>query len=256
MAALRREVKPLLKNGKWKTTTRKTGQQEIAILETDRAMMVCGGMGEGPAGEAAETLHEFSGGDISLMVSAGLAGSLVENLKVGDIFCPATIYSTQSQGSAASLHTSAGRGGLVSAPGVAGEAEKKELHKTWGAEAVDMEAFAVAQAAQAHGYPFVAVKAISDEIDFIMPDMRRFIDGQGGFRAAKFVTRAALRPGIWWEIARLNKNSGRAATSLCKVLNELIESDAARHLELIAAWAMPAPDAQETRRRADGKQAR
>ena len=110
VAALRREVKPLLKNGKWKTTTRKTGHREISIMETDRAVMVCGGMGEGPAGEAAETLHEFSGGAISLMVSAGLAGSLVENLKVGDIFCPATIYSTQSQGSAGSLHASAGRG--------------------------------------------------------------------------------------------------------------------------------------------------
>ena len=119
-----------------------------------------------------------------------------------------------------------------------------------------MEAFSVAQAAQAHGYPFVAVKAISDEVDFAMPDMRQFIDRQGRFRTAKFVTHAALRPGMWRGIARLNKNSGRAAKSLCKVLNELIESDAAHHLELIAAWAMAAPDAQETRRCADGKQAR
>ena len=260
VAALRREVKPLVENRNWKTIKWKSGSREFAIMENDRALMVCGGMGRGPAGEAAEALHEFSGGAISLMVSAGLAGALVEDLRVGDIFCPATIYGTPSQAGPGSLAAAAGRGGLVSAPEVAGEAGKKELHKAYGAEAVDMEAFSVAQVAQAHSYPFVAVKAISDKLDFAMPEMRRFIDDQGEFRKGKFAMHAALRPGMWRGIARLNKNSMRAVTSLCKVLNELIEDDAAHHLELISALPgmalAPAMDAQETSLYPDGKQAR
>ena len=249
VAALRREVKPLLENGNWKTTKRQRGQQEIAILETDRAMLVCGGMGGGPAAEAAEALHEFSGGAISLVISAGLAGALVESLKVGDIFCPEWVYTTQphADGAPRRLRSSAGRGGLVSVPGVAGEAEKKELDQSGGAAAVDMEAFSVAQVAQAHGYPFVAVKAISDEAGFAMPGMGRFIDGQGKFRTARFVTHVALRPGMWRAIARLNKNSARAARNLCQALHDLIADDAAHHLELISAWTMPGGNAPQTK---------
>ncbi len=55
-----------------------------------------------------------------------------------------------------------------------------------------MEAAAVAAAARAHGIAFRAVKAISDELDFEMPEMARFIDA----------TRAVFRPSNFAAVCR------------------------------------------------------
>ena len=70
----------------------------------------------------------------------------------------------------------AGHGVLVSAAGVAGVEQKAKLAESYGAQAVDMEAAAVARGAQAQGVGFLAVKAISDESDFHMPALDRFVD--------------------------------------------------------------------------------
>ena len=50
-----------------------------------------------------------------------------------------------------------------------------------------MEAAAVARAAQAHDITFVGLKAISDEANFEMPPMERFIASDGQFRTGAFV---------------------------------------------------------------------
>ena len=42
-----------------------------------------------------------------------------------------------------------------------------------------------------------AVKAISDESDFVMPPMDEFIAEDGAFRTESFVLFAALRPWLW-----------------------------------------------------------
>ena len=56
-----------------------------------------------------------------------------------------------------------------------------KLAQSYGAQAVDMEAAAVARGAQARGVRFMAVKAISDESTFAMPSMDRFVDGRVNF---------------------------------------------------------------------------
>ncbi len=253
VAALRAEVKPLLDKGKWMTVAYRGKEKEFTILESERAVMICGGMGARPATIASEALLEFTGGGISLLVSAGLAGALVDNLRIGNIFCPAMVLTSQMDVSSGRLRTAAGRGGLITTSAVAGVREKQELHQDWGADAVDMEAFSVAQVAQAHGCTFVAVKAISDELGFAMPDMRGFIDEEGQFRRGSFIRHAALRPGIWPALMRLSRDSARAANSLCGALAELIASDEARRLELISSWAVRGRNAHSSRElRADG----
>ena len=49
-----------------------------------------------------------------------------------------------------------------------------------------MEAAAVAAVAQERGIEFAAVKAISDELDFVMPPVGRFVDADGKFETARF----------------------------------------------------------------------
>jgi len=97
---------------------------------------------------------------------------------------------------------------------VASPAQKAKLAESFDAQAVDMEASAVAMAARAHGIRFAATKVISDELHFEMPAMARFIDANGRFRTARFALFVSLRPWLWRRVARLASNSSKAQKAL------------------------------------------
>jgi hypothetical protein len=101
---------------------------------------------------------------------------------------------------------------------VASTNQKANLAQGYGAQAVDMEAAAVAAAARAHGIQFAATKVISDGLDFEMPETARFIDSQGRFRTSAFAVFVALRPSLWRRVAILARNSNRAARVLAEHL--------------------------------------
>ena len=82
-----------------------------------------------------------------------------------------------------------------------------------------MEAAAVARAAQKHNLPFLAVKSISDELNFELPEMNLFIR-QGQFRTKSFVLYIAPRPWLWPRVVRLARNTERASQNLCAWLRE------------------------------------
>jgi adenosylhomocysteine nucleosidase len=113
-----------------------------------------------------------------------------------------------------------GGGVLVSFPVVAGRAQKEKLRESFSAHVVDMEAAAVARAAQARGVRFATVKVISDEFDFDFPSMERFVDGAGKFSELRFAMFACIRPWLWGRVVRLASNSGRAAGALCEWLEK------------------------------------
>ena len=69
----------------------------------------------------------------------------------------------------------------MSSATVAEKAQKIRFGKAYGASAVDMEAAAVAQGAQARGVEFGALKAISDAADFNLPALDRFVAEDGAF---------------------------------------------------------------------------
>ena len=56
----------------------------------------------------------------------------------------------------------------------------------YGADVVDMEAAAVAQVAKERALEFAAMKAISDDAEFAMPPLTRFIDENGKFATGAF----------------------------------------------------------------------
>ena len=113
-----------------------------------------------------------------------------------------------------------GSGVLVSFNAVADARQKLKLGKAYRADAVDMEAAAVARGADAHGTPFVAVKAISDEAGFEMPSLDKFIARDGQFQAGRFALYAALRPWLWPGVVRLRANTQKASRALCRSLEE------------------------------------
>ena len=81
------------------------------------------------------------------------------SLQVGHVLEPRMVINAAD---GARTESGSGEGILVSSATVADQAQKIRLGKAYGAIAVDMEAAAVAQGAQARGVEFGALKAISD----------------------------------------------------------------------------------------------
>src|SRR5438309_3788777 len=99
-----------------------------------------------------------------------------------------------------------------------------------------MEAAAVAHGAQARGVPFAAYKVISDEFDFDLPPLERFVTPRGQFRTGSFVLFAALRPWLWSNLVRLKVNSDKAAESLCHWLEQYNHPAERNHIRTSGAY--------------------
>ena len=151
----------------------------------------------------------------------GFAGALDPGLKVGEIFSPARVIDARD---GSMVETGSGSGILISAGAVAGVEQKAQLAKAYGAQAVDMEAAAVARGAQARGMRFMAVKAISDESDFFMPAMDRFVASDGHFREMAFIASALVRPWLWPRFFRLARSAAKASKVLCVELEGMARS--------------------------------
>ena len=207
VAALEREVSALTRHC---TRVEKEHQgRKFIFFEHDDLVIVCGGIGLEAARRAAEAVIALY--RPSLLESVGFAGALDEALQIGNVFTPAVVVDARD-GSRFQLE--GGKGALVTFMTVAGAEQKANLAHAYGATAVDMEAAAVAAAAQARGIQFGVIKVISDELHHELPQMERFIDAQGQFKEASFVLFAILRPWLWPRVAALAANSRKAAKML------------------------------------------
>ena len=153
-----------------------------------------------------------------LVTSIGFSGSLSTELVVGDIFIPAQVVGFKN----GVAHTTGfGRGTLITASGVVGVREKAEMAGRYGAQAVDMEAAAVAEAAKANGARFASLRAISDGVDDEMDFVGAFVTPEG-FKAGAFLTHVAMRPRLWKALGKLASNTTAATRSLTAALQSFI----------------------------------
>jgi adenosylhomocysteine nucleosidase len=208
VAALEREVRPLVKG--WRVSEKECGGRRFKFYENGDSTAVCAGIGGEAARRAAEAVIALYGPDV--IYSAGFAGALDAGLKVGDLIRPQRVVNA-ADGSSVQLNT--GVGVLVSFGSVASPEQKAKLREAYAAQAVDMEASAVARAAEARGIRFGVVKAISDESEFALPAMERFVDPTGKFLDLKFALFAAVHPWMWSQVFRLALNTRRASRALC-----------------------------------------
>ena len=223
IAALDREIAPLVRAssdfGPWTSRVVEAQGRKLKLYQHDDVLVVVGGIGAHAARVATDTAFRASSGKLELIISAGLAGALAEELKTGDIVIPAEVVDSTD---GLKLSTAGGSGTLVSAGSVADAVVKKMLAARHIARAVDMEAFAVGDVARIHGVPFMAVKAIADELSFPMPPLARFVTAEGSFQTARFALYAALRPWLWRTMARLGRDSSQAAAALAPALRSTI----------------------------------
>ena len=149
---------------------------ERISLGQNASIWLCG-MGEEAARQAAEGLR--AGGATALM-SFGFAGALDPSLRPGDLVLPETVHAgfplpvdlgwRPVCGRCFLPHLNVSGGMLAASNKVLTSATRKiELAQRTGACAVDMESGAVAEAAAHAGLPFLAVRAISDAVEFSPP---------------------------------------------------------------------------------------
>lgn len=222
VSALERELRPLTKH--WQSSKAQHDGCQFTFFESDYAVAVSGGIGPEAGRRAAEAA--ISNYSPELLISAGIAGGLSSDLKVGETIFPAIVidardssrYQTAIQKSRIG-NTPLAKTVLVSFPEIAGAEQKHKLGKAYAAHAVDMEGAAVARAAQAHQLPFIAIKSISDDVNFEIPEMKPFIHG-GKFQTTRFALHLVLRPWLWLKVARLARNTKLASENLCAWLRE------------------------------------
>jgi adenosylhomocysteine nucleosidase len=214
VAALEREVRPLI--DRWRVSEKGRDGRKFRFFEHEDVVLVCGGIGAAAARRAAEAVIAIYAP--AVIYSAGFAGALDPALKVGDIVQPQRVVNA---GDGSSVTLDGGEGVLVTFASVADAKQKAKLRNSFSAQAVDMEAAAVARAAEARDIGFAVVKVISDEADFIFPSMEQFIDAQGRFSEARFAAFAAIRPWLWPGMYRLARDSSRASRALCDHLRKL-----------------------------------
>jgi adenosylhomocysteine nucleosidase len=215
ISAMEREVGPFISG--WSAVRL---QRTQLVMRTDRlsaTAYVASGIGREPGIAASEALVTAFKPDV--LVSAGFAGALIGERRVGDEVLVGVVVDGTTGESFRTQSSSNRR--IVSSGFIANRDAKLELHSRYDAEAVDMEGAAVGTVAKRHGIPFYAVKTISDELDFPMLPFGSFVDEQGRFRIAGFLGHVSLRPTHWQGLVRMGRNSSKAAAKLRAELQHL-----------------------------------
>lgn len=208
IAALPREVEALVHG--WKQRKSPDG---VVVYTDGSAVVACAGMGAARAQLAVNAA--MAAMPLTDLISAGLAGACAPALRCGEIVRAGAVIDAAT----GERFVAAGQEQvLVSGSAIASVAEKARYRSLYGADAVDMEAAAVAGTARAHGLRFRAIKAISDEGDFEIENLARFADERGRFHEGAFALHAALRPTMWGKVIALGRNSSKAVSALTEAL--------------------------------------
>ena len=168
---------------------------------------------------------------IDICIASGLAGSLNEQLKVGSVVVARGI---KAEGKKTIIPCD---GGLIDAAVRCGaqpvdffytsqtiansNAERKRLAET--AHAVDMESFHVLNEARGSGIPSVAIRAISDSPDQILPiDFSRTVTAQGDIARLGMIRELVLHPLRLPAFIRFGMGSSAAIRNLTAFLDRYV----------------------------------
>ncbi len=186
------------------------------------------GIGPRRARRSAEALLEKG---CTALLSWGTAGGLVHDLPPGRLLLPKRIIAADQTVRDVDLSWHGRIVGqlsgrlrlqtepLAESPGVlTTPAEKETLFHRTGAIAVDMESAALAAVAQRAAIPFIAIRAISDDMDLEIP--RSFLsamDEKGRLRSLMLFKGLARRPIELFALIRLGRGFHAAQVALTTV---------------------------------------
>ena len=218
MAAERRELEGLLvhvdevKKLRWPLDFARQG-----LLNGAQIVLVANGPGPKLAGEAVDVVQQNKVMDS--LISIGFCGALKPSLAACDIF-----VATEVVGIAPALTPASSRafktGKLLSIDRVVSTAVEKVQLGQAGADAVEMEAAAVAVRAKQYNVPFYAVRVVTDTVDENFPlDFNRMRsqagNNRGRFSRGKIIAAALRSPAtVFPELLKLNERTKRASEAL------------------------------------------
>jgi adenosylhomocysteine nucleosidase len=167
-----------------------------------------------------------------LVLSAGFAGSLNADYRVGDVILASEVIDENGHGVQTTwperlpegewrppLH----RGRIVTVSQVAATPDQKRvLADKHGAIAVDMESATVARWCAEHRMPFTTVRAISDDLDMPLSPHLLSLLRDGRVDPLWLAGSLLIRPRMIGELWRLARQTRYAAEQLGKALGELL----------------------------------
>lgn len=155
----------------------KTAIGKVCLGEAGSVRVALATSGPGGVRAAQATEAVVLGHRPRLVVAAGFAGGLVEELRRFHVFFPNEVVDTTGRAmglppAVAEPEVSAGIhvGRLLSvAEPVRTPEKKRELAARCGALAVDLETFSVAEVCRRQGVPMAAIRVITDTVDEVLP---------------------------------------------------------------------------------------
>ena len=186
------------------------GRTDVGVLLT--------GMGPRNAARAMEKALESS--RPRRVFACGFAGGLDPALKIGTV-----VFDDGGELESGLLNAGATKAHLHSADSVAvTRRQKAELRRATGADAVDMESHAIRTACLAAGVPCVCVRAISDTADEDLPlDFNALMTQDQRLSYPRLMMAIMRAPSVIPALARLGRNSTRAANELSRVLAAVLQ---------------------------------
>jgi adenosylhomocysteine nucleosidase len=205
-----------------------------AMFGGARVRAVLTGMGQDHALNAAKNSLGYKP---DICISTGLAGSLRSGYRPGDIVAARLVSEVGEPVAVAShrelLATAVDCGArqierLATSKTLVARAEQKRQLGSQ-AEAVDMESYTILAEAARSGVPAVAIRAISDTVDFDMPyDFESARDAQGQIRVMKVISQVLIRPADLPVLLKLAHDSRFASRRLAGFLDAFVGTMADR----------------------------
>jgi adenosylhomocysteine nucleosidase len=192
----------------------------MAWVNGEPMVLVANGPGPKLAGWAAEIARKHQ--ELRGLVSTGFCGALNPALEPCDIFVATEVVTLSHDRKGvvgqplAHARGSVRTGKLLSIDRVVSTASEKAQLRQTGADAVEMEAAAVAAKAAEWNLPFFCVRVVTDTaVESFSLDFNRMRDADGRFSRIKILTAALRRPGsVLPGLLKLNKRSQDASRAL------------------------------------------
>ncbi len=198
----------------------------------------------GPGMRRAEEIGRFilANYRADAVVSFGLGGALVEDLRAGDLVVCCRCYSESSTGAGlfrdadpellclATQVESWDRTGIRFGRGISLDRlvtdpeEKRAMGNRFGVQVVDMESYWVAGVASERRVPFLAVRAVSDTLSQRLPPFDRFLNPQGGWLGRRAALHFLSHPRDAMSLPWVFANSKRAVRNLTLFLGRLVSA--------------------------------
>jgi nucleoside phosphorylase len=173
-----------------------------------------------------------------LVIGTGVVGALSSGLKPGDLVLADRILTIDKDGKVAEQSSTnvaqvraAGRslaiagiaystGAILTSNRVLSVAEKRRAKDSTGAIAVDMETAAIAAEAIIRGIPFIALRAVLDEVDDEVVGAE-MADEDGNVRPLAATSYLLRNPATMLKLPRMVRNLSRATTAIADALTAI-----------------------------------